>query len=206
MQAEGEQDIFAVAFSPDGTQVACGGNHLIHLWDLPSGYVEEAQNAYPRAGVDIAVPIEPTPGQDEAPLILRQHTAWILTLAFSPDGATLASSGADCTICLWDVSAALNTSVARGTLRAILRGHQEAVYKVAFSPDGAFVLSCGFDGAIKFWDVQSGECTNTLVVEGPYAGMNIAGVTGITEAQKTALKALGAVENHPNGNSVNYLS
>jgi hypothetical protein len=29
---------------------------------------------------------------------------------------------------------------------------------------------------------------------GPYAGMKITGVTGISEAQKAALRALGAVE------------
>jgi hypothetical protein len=31
-------------------------------------------------------------------------------------------------------------------------------------------------------------------VPGPYEGMNITGVTGISEAQKAALKVLGAVE------------
>ncbi|MDQ3248383.1 MAG: hypothetical protein M3Q45_04160 [Chloroflexota bacterium] len=45
-------------------------------------------------------------------------------------------------------------------------------------------------------DSQTGECINTLLVEGPYAGMNITGVTGITRAQKVALKTLGAVEDH----------
>ena len=159
VQEDGEQDLFSVAFSPDGAKVACGGNHVIHLWSLQG---------------------------DEAPLILRQHTTWIFSVAFSPDGATLASSSGDCTVCLWDI--------ASGALRAIGHGHTEAVYKVAFSPDGASVLSCSFDGSIKFWDSQTGECLNTLQVEGPYAGMNITGTTGITEAQKTALKALGAVE------------
>ena len=68
------------------------------------------------------------------------------------------------------------------------------VHDLAFSPDGALVLSCSFDGTIKFWDSQTGECVNTLQVEGPYAGMNITGVTGMTAAQKAALKQLGAVE------------
>ncbi len=153
----GEQDIFSVAFSPDGTALACGGNQVIHLWH----------------------------GED-APLILRRPSSWVLSLAFSPDGATLASSGSDHTVCLWDA--------ARGTLRANLHGHKETVYKVVFTPDGGLVASCSFDGTIKFWDVQSGECVNTLAVDGPYAGMNIAGTSGITEAQKLALKALGAVE------------
>lgn len=167
VQEENEQDIFSVAVNPDGTKLACGGNYVIHVWTLQG---------------------------DESPLILRQHTNWIFSVTFSPDGATLTSGSADCTVCPWDISASLNTSVAGGTLRAILHGHSETVYKVTFSPDGTAVLSCSFDGTIKFWDSQTGECLNTLRVAGPYAGMNITGMTGITEAQKTALKTLGAIE------------
>lgn len=159
VQEESEEDIFAVAFSPDGSKVACSGNHSIYVLDLRNG---------------------------AAPLILRHHTNWILSVAFSPDGETLASSSADCTICLWDVT--------RGALRGVLQGHRETVYKVAFTPDNATVVSSSFDGTLKFWHRQTGECTNTLRVAGPYAGMNITGVTGITAAQKVALKALGAVE------------
>jgi WD40 repeat protein len=162
VQDESEEDIFAVAFSPDGATVACSGNHMIHLLEAASGAVLRS---------------------------LRHHTAWIYSVAFSPDGQILASSGADCTVCLWNV--------ASGALRATLRGHRETVYKVAFTPDGTALVSSSFDGTIKFWDSQSGECVNTLHVEGPYAGMNITGITGVTEAQKAALKALGAVETGP---------
>jgi WD40 repeat protein len=157
VQETGEQDIFCVAFSPDGSRLACGGNAVIHLWQ-----------------------------GDGPPLLLRQHTAWIFSLAFSPDGRLLVSSGADATICLWDAET--------GSIRAILRGHTETIYKVVFTPDGYSVVSCSFDGTVKFWDVATGDCVNTLAVEGPYAGMNIAGVRGVTEAQKRALVALGAVE------------
>lgn len=196
VQEDGEQDLFAVAFSPDGTKLACASNQMIHLWELPRDYLEQARNAQPQAGDDVQTQPEQTSRQ------LRQHTGWILTLAFSPDGTMLASGGADCSVCLWDVSAestlskaeGLNTSVATGALRAILRGHTETIYKVLFSPDGSVVLSCSFDGTIKFWEPQRGECVNTLIVEGPYAGMNITGVTGITAAQKAALIALGAVD------------
>jgi hypothetical protein len=44
------------------------------------------------------------------------------------------------------------------------------------------------------WDVETGECLRTLRAERLYEGMNITGVTGLTEAQKATLKALGAVE------------
>jgi WD40 repeat protein len=119
-------------------------------------------------------------------MILRQHVDWVTSIAFSPDEATLVSGSDDRTVCLWDV--------AHGTLRTVLHGHSEGVSSVVFSADGASVLSSSADGTIKCWDSQTGECVNTLSVEGPYAGMNIRGITEATEAQKAALKALGAVE------------
>jgi hypothetical protein len=42
----------------------------------------------------------------------------------------------------------------------------------------------------------AGVCLYTLRAPRPYEGMNIAGVTGISEAQKVALRALGAVETY----------
>nr|WP_256871899.1 hypothetical protein [Nostoc sp. TCL26-01] len=50
------------------------------------------------------------------------------------------------------------------------------------------------DETIKLWDVQTGECLKTLRSDRPYEGMNITGVTGITDAQKATLRSLGAVE------------
>lgn len=159
VQDESEVDILGIAFHPDGSLVACSGNHLVHVVDLPAR---------------------------RSSLLLRGHTAWVYSVAYSPNGDSLASSSGDCTVRLWDADS--------GALRAILRGHRETVYKVVFTPDGAGVISSSFDGAVKIWDSRTGECLQTVRVEGQYAGMNIAGVTGITEAQRAALIALGAVE------------
>src|SRR5262245_52525836 len=117
---------------------------------------------------------------------LRGHTNRVASVAFSPDSKTLASGGDDQTIHLWNVRT--------GQLQGILRGHTHAVECVVFSPDGQTLASGSSDETIKLWDVQTGACLKTLRAEGPYAGMNITGVTGLTTAQKTALKALGAVE------------
>ena len=50
--------------------------------------------------------------------------------------------------------------------------------------------------AIKYWDITTGECLKTLERDRPYENMNITGVTGLTEVEKTTLRALGAVEDN----------
>jgi WD40 repeat protein len=64
---------------------------------------------------------------------LRGHAEATSVVAFSPDGATLASGSVDTTVRLWDV--------ATGEEQAILNGHSTAVYSVAFSPDGKVLAS-----------------------------------------------------------------
>ena len=73
-------------------------------------------------------------------------------------------------------------------------GHNSEVLSVAFGADDVIFASGSADETIKLWDAETGECLNTLRPDRPYEGMNITGVTGVTEAQKAALKALGAME------------
>src|SRR5438105_11784011 len=56
------------------------------------------------------------------------HDRTVLSMAYSPDGKTLASGSEDKTIKLWDVQS--------GKELATLRGHTERVLSVAYSPDG----------------------------------------------------------------------
>ncbi|WP_414585982.1 WD40 repeat domain-containing protein [Scytonema sp. PCC 10023] len=65
---------------------------------------------------------------------------------------------------------------------------------IALSPDGQTLVTGSFDGKMKFWDFKTGECLKTFRTARPYEGMNLTGVTGLTEAQKSMLKVLGAVE------------
>jgi WD40 repeat protein len=55
------------------------------------------------------------------------------------------------------------------------------------------VLSGSDDRTIKLWDVATGRCNQTLMGDRLYEGMNIQGATGLTNAQKATLKALGAL-------------
>jgi WD40 repeat protein len=77
---------------------------------------------------------------------------------------------------------------------ATLPGHRGWIWSVRFASDGQTLASGSQDGTIKLWDVHTGQLLKTLRTERPYEQMNINGVTGVTAAQKEALKALGAVE------------
>ena len=85
---------------------------------------------------------------------LAEHESSVNSVAFSPDGNTLASGSYDETIKLWDV--------ATGTLKATLEGHTSWVYRVAFSPDGNTLASGSYDETIKLWDVATGSLKSTL--------------------------------------------
>ena len=65
----------------------------------------------------------------------------------SPDGATLASYGADGRIRLWDIHS--------GNEFATFR-HHPVVMAIAFSPDGKLIASGGADKAIIVWDIETG--------------------------------------------------
>jgi WD40 repeat protein len=89
----------------------------------------------------------PSPAQVTATFKGHQHT--ITCLAFSRDGALLASGSKDGTVRLWDART-------REPL-AVLDGHRDMVVTVAFSPDGKLLASCSHDTAIKLWDTKSGK-------------------------------------------------
>ncbi|WP_306920810.1 nSTAND1 domain-containing NTPase [Streptomyces luteogriseus] len=164
------------AFSPDGDTIATGGEKgNVLFWDARTyRKIDELQvyrnvdGAYPSLefspdGRTLAVTVTVTgfgtrnSDKSEVQLwdvrekrrtaTLKGHTGYVQSLAFSPDGDTLATGASDSTTRLWDV----------GTHRSLttLTGQKNTVFALAFSPDGRTLVSGSYDRSIWLWDVRN---------------------------------------------------
>ena len=97
------------------------------------------------------------------------------SIAFSPDGKTLAAVGLGGDISLWALPA--------GEKIGVLSGHEVAAWSLAFVHAGRFLVSFGYEGTIKFWDTESWEEARTLRPQAP-------GVRGLAFSLDEALIAL----------------
>jgi WD40 repeat protein len=127
--------LFSLAVSPDGARLAAGGSdNLIRLYDVAAAY-RTGQEVYPD------------------PVVLAGHTggldtyrALIWQVAFSPDGALLASVGGDGGLRLWDVAAAAPL--------AALPAHRLGATGVAFDSHGMLIATGGLDAMVRIWGVR----------------------------------------------------
>ena len=134
--------VYSVAFSPDGQTLASGSaDETIILWNTTTG---ERTNT-------LAIPTGPFAGPINTP---AGHTDTVYSVAFSPDGQTLASGSADGTIILWDTTT--------GQYKQTLTGHKRAVYSIAFSSDGKTLASGSWDKTIILWDTTTGKYIHIL--------------------------------------------
>lgn len=70
----------------------------------------------------------------------------VRSLAFSPDGQTLASADSTGTIILWNLDSGF-------MVREPIRAHEKYIYSIAFSPDGRYLASASQDKTVKLVDV-----------------------------------------------------
>ena len=85
---------------------------------------------------------------------LDEHTAEVLSVSFSSDGAILASGSSDGTVKLWDGEAQQSFTT--------LDEHTGEVSSVSFSRDGTLLASGSWDGTVKLWDVATQQSFTTL--------------------------------------------
>src|SRR6266850_4183146 len=104
------------------------------------------------AGADGRIAIW-TSGKTEPDAVLEGHTAPIVALAASPDGATLASASWDHTVRLWPLA---------GGAPRVLDEHTQNVNGVAFTADGRALVSVSYDLSVRIWPL-SGAQTPTVV-------------------------------------------
>jgi len=83
---------------------------------------------------------------------LEDHTDAVISVSFSPDSQTIASSSRDKTIKLW---------TADGQLIKSLSGHEAEIYRVIFSPNGQTLASASADKTIKLWS-KEGDLLRTI--------------------------------------------
>jgi WD40 repeat protein len=128
LETKNAHALWSPEFSPDGRTLAAG--------------VLNAKN-----GVDGSVLL-----WDVASLRLLQrlegHTDQVFDVSYSSDGRVLASSGADDTVRLWD----LTTGEQIGEP---LLGHSNDVHALSFDPTGTDLVSAGADASVIVWDTAS---------------------------------------------------
>ncbi len=199
---EHEDWVWAVAFSPDSTILASGsGDGTVRLWHVKdqsqlrclTGHQNWVRSVVfspdgrwlASSSGDLTVRLWDLQTYQNTQT-LSDYSVRVRSLAFSPDGQTLACGGEDNSVTLWDIKT--NKEIRR------FSGHTGWVRSVAFSEDGTLLASGSKDETIRLWRVDTGECQQVLRAKRPYEGMNISGVTGLTDAQKATLKNLGAIE------------
>ena len=130
-----EKADLAIALSHDSTLVAAGDGENIQIWSTRTGEPFQRLEGYWE--------------DEEAQEDWLGHEKKVTALAFSPDGAYLASGSAEGTTLIWDLDA--------GQIAWQAKGHLGAVEDIEFDAGGNFVLSGGRDNYLRRWRVPGGK-------------------------------------------------
>jgi len=119
-------DIIAAQYSPDGNYIAFAHrDKTASLFSVVSGSTTRTYEG---------------------------HTDRLIDVAWSPDSKRIATSSADNTVIIWEVSS-------QKALHTLTSEHD--VFALDFSPDGRYVATAGEDDTTKLWDANSGRLVRT---------------------------------------------
>ena len=89
-----------------------------------------------------------------SPRALTDFIGPALSVAYSPDGETIASAGSNKVVILWDVDT--------GAPIRTLAGHEHQIQDLAYSPDGSRIVSGSLDRTVRIWNAKTGALIKTL--------------------------------------------
>ena len=171
--------VTALAFNPDGTELAVGGYHEMTIWNPSDGkLLRRIRNVAQRTqsveyGPDGALLAAGggSPGQlGQVALFNPTNGALLrvlgtlpdmaLTLSFSPDGSRLAVGSADNSIRIYDV--------VTGKEQLVIQQHADWVMSIAWSRDGAHLASASRDRTARIYAATNGDLeTSYTAHQGP---------------------------------------